>query len=89
MITSVIQYKLSERLINKNKLMDVPEKQIQCKKPGMLFSTNLGDMKDCNSFSNETFYTYRYSVNCVVSNQRILEIKRYLIVYSFLVLSVR
>ena len=32
MITSVIQYKLSERLINKNKLMDVPEKQIQSKK---------------------------------------------------------
>ena len=53
------------------------------------FSTNLGDMKDCKSFSNEIFYTYRYSVNCVVSNQRILEIKKDLIVYSFLVLSVR
>ena len=31
------------------------------------FSTNLGDMKDCKSFSNEIFYTYRYSVNCFKS----------------------
>ena len=46
--------------------MDVPEKQIQSKKnQACYFSTNLSDMIDCKSFSNETFCTYRYHQNVI------------------------